>query len=92
VPEAETKTAPVKEPVIAPTTAPHKTIDEAITAVLSQHDRLSVKALAEQIAATGGDINNRAISFALQAMKKRGLVKNVNGVWSLAKRRAKRAG
>lgn len=66
------------------------TIGAAITDVLQQHGTLSAAAIAEQIVATGRDINNRAVSFALQALKKRGLVKSAGGEWSLGKARAKR--
>jgi len=66
------------------------TIGNAIQTVLGQHGALSVGGIAEQIQALGRDINNRAISFTLQALKKRNLVKSVNGEWSL-KGRARRA-
>jgi hypothetical protein len=45
----------------------------------------------EHVKATGRDINNRTVSFALQALKKRGLVKNTDGKWAAAKARARRA-
>jgi len=68
------------------------TIGAAITDVLQRHGTLSASAIAEQIVATGRDINNRAVSFALQALKKKGLVKSAGGEWSLGKARAKRKG
>jgi len=68
-----------------------QTIVAAITGTLSQHGPLSAANIAEQIVATGREVNNRAISFSLQALKKRGVVKNADGVWSLLKGRAKRA-
>jgi hypothetical protein len=68
----------------------HQTIGAAITDVLQRHGALSASAIAEQIVATGRDINNRAVSFALQALKKKGLVKSADGEWSLGKARAKR--
>jgi len=83
VPVAKAKTA---ESADRP---PQQTIGAAITEVLQQHGALSASAIAEQVVAAGKDINNRAISFALQAMKKRGLVKTANGEWSL-KGRSKR--
>jgi hypothetical protein len=45
----------------------------------------------EHVKATGRDINNRTVSFALQALKKRGLVKNTDGKWAAPKARARRA-
>ncbi len=71
-------------------TGRRETIGTAITEVLQQHGALSAAGIAEQIVATGRDVNNRAVSFALQAMKKRGLVKTADGEWSLGKARAKR--
>jgi hypothetical protein len=71
---------------------PKQTIGAAITDVLTQHGALSASAIAEQVVAAGKDINNRAVSFALQALKKRGLVKTAGGEWSLKKTRAKRGG
>jgi hypothetical protein len=68
-----------------------QTIVAAITGTLSQHGPLSAANIAEQIMATGKEVNNRAISFSLQALKKRGVVKNTDGVWTLLKGRAKRA-
>ncbi len=71
--------------------APHKTIGAAITEVLQQHGPISAKAIASAIQESGKDINNRAVSFGLQALKRRGLVKSVGGEWSI-KGRVKRAG
>ena len=67
-----------------------QTIGAAIAEVLGQHGSLSAGEIAERIKATGGDINKRAVSFALQALKKRGLAKNVDGKWTLPKARARR--
>ena len=68
-----------------------QTIGAAISAVLAEHGALSAAAIAEHVKATGRDINNRTVSFALQALKKRGLVKNTDGKWSAAKAGARRA-
>jgi len=68
-----------------------QTIGAAISAVLAEHGALSAAAIAEHVKATGRDINNRTVSFALQALKKRGLVKNTDGKWAAAKARARRA-
>ncbi|WP_161607323.1 winged-helix domain-containing protein [Methyloferula stellata] len=72
--------------------APKQTIGAAITDVLAQHGALSASAIAEQVVAAGKDINNRSVSFALQSLKKRGLVKTAGGEWSLKKTRSKRGG
>jgi hypothetical protein len=72
--------------------ASKQTIGAAIADVLTQHGALSASAIAEQVVAAGKDVNNRAISFALQALKKRGLVKSAGGEWSLKKTRSKRGG
>ncbi|PNG26611.1 hypothetical protein [Methylocella silvestris] len=69
--------------------APRQTIGAAISEVLDKHGALPAADISEQIKATGRDINNRMVSFALQAMKKRGLVKNSDGKWSTAKPRSK---
>jgi len=66
------------------------TIGNAIQTVLGEHGSLAVGGIAEKIQAMGRDINNRAISFTLQALKKRGVVKSANGEWTL-KGRARRA-
>ncbi|WP_162180446.1 winged-helix domain-containing protein [Methylocapsa aurea] len=44
--------------------------------------------VAAQIKATGRDINNRAVSFSLQGMKKRGLVKKARMASGRCRRRA----
>jgi len=67
------------------------TIGSTITGILDEHGALPVGGIAEHISTTGRDISNRAISFTLQALKKRGLVKSANGEWSLPKARGKRA-
>jgi len=67
-----------------------QTIGAAITAVLEQHGALSAAAIAEHVKATGREINNRTVSFALQALKKRGLAKNVDGKWTPPKARSRR--
>jgi ribosomal protein L9 len=83
VEEAEAAPAPVED-------ASAQTIGAAITAVLQQHGTLSAKAIASAVQAAGKDVNNRAISFALQAMKRSGRAKSVGGEWSL-KGRTRRA-
>jgi hypothetical protein len=64
-----------------------QTIGGAITEVLVQHGSLPAAEIAERIKASGRDMNNRTVSFALQALKKRGLAKNTDGTWSAAKGR-----
>ena len=63
-----------------------QTIGAAIAKVLDQHGALSAAEIAERIKATGRDINNRTVSFSLQAVKKRGLVKSSDGKWTLKAR------
>ncbi len=88
VPKAEPIEAMAEEP--ADEDAPKQTIGAAITDVLTQHGALTASAIAEAVVASGKDINNRAVSFALQALKKRGLVKSAGGEWSLKGGRRKR--
>ena len=64
-----------------------QTIGAAIAEVLDQHGSVSAAEIAEHIKAAGRDITNRTVSFALQALKKRGLAKNTDGKWSPAKAR-----
>lgn len=68
---------------------PRQTIGAAIAGVLDQHGALPAAKIAGHIEATGRKINRRSVSFALQAMKKQGLVKSTDGKWSLRKTRAK---
>jgi hypothetical protein len=70
---------------------PRQTISAAISAVLAEHGPLSAAEIAEQVKATGRDINNRTVSFALQALKKRGLAKNIDGKWAAPKARGRKA-
>jgi Ribonuclease R winged-helix domain len=70
---------------------PGQTMGAAITEVLGQHGPIQAAEIAERIKATGRDINNRAISFALQALKKRGLAKNTGGKWTTANGRGRKA-
>ena len=67
-----------------------QTIGSAITEVIDRHGALSAAEIAEHVKATGRDINNRTVSFALQALKKRGRAKNTDGKWSLPKARGRR--
>src|ERR1700730_2002620 len=69
---------------------PRHTIGAAIADVLAQHGALSAAEIADHIRATGRDINNRAVSFSLQALKKRGLVRSAEGRWTLPKARSRR--
>ena len=68
-----------------------QTIGAAIAEVLVEHGALSAAEIAERIKATRWDINNRTVSFALQALKKRGLAKNTNGKWTAPKPRSRGA-
>jgi hypothetical protein len=67
-----------------------QTIGAAISAVLAEHGPLSAAEIAEFVKATGRDINNRTVSFSLQALKKRGLAKNMDGKWAAPKARGRR--
>ena len=79
------------EPKVSEPAAPRQTIGAAISEVLDQHGALSAADIAERIKATGRDINNRTVSFALQALKKRGLAKNKDGKWTPSKTRSRRS-
>ena len=68
-----------------------QTVGAAISEVLGQHGALSAAEIAEHIKATGQDVSNRAVSFALQSLKKRGLVKNKDGKWTPSKAGSRRA-
>ena len=67
----------------------HQTIGAAIADILGQHGALSSAEIADHIRATGRDINNRAVSFTLQALKKRGFVKSADGKWAPPKVRSR---
>jgi hypothetical protein len=67
-----------------------QTIGAAISAVLAEHGALSAAEIVERVKATGQDVSNRAVSFALQALKKRGLAKNIDGKWAAPKARGRR--
>ena len=67
-----------------------QTIGAAITEVLVEHGPLSAAEISERIKATGRDIDNRSVSFALQTLKKRGLAKNTDGKWAAPKTRGRR--
>lgn len=68
-----------------------QTIGAAIAEVLDQHGALSAADISERIKATGRDIDNRSVSFALQTLKKHGLAKNTDGKWAAPKMRGRRA-
>lgn len=70
---------------------PRQTIGAAVTDALGKHGASQVAEIADHIQAGGRAIDRRAISFTLQALKKRGLVKSADGKWLLAKARATRA-
>ena len=79
------------EPKASEPAEARQTIGAAISEVLDQHGALSAADIAERIKATGRDINNRTVSFALQALKKRGLAKNKDGKWTPSKTRSRRS-
>ena len=81
---------PSGQPTASEPAEARQTIGAAVADVLDQHGSLSAAEIAEHIKAAGRDINNRAVSFSLQALKKRGLVKTANGKWTL-KARSRRA-
>lgn len=68
-----------------------QTLGAVISEVLAQQEALSATDIAERIKATGRDVNNRSVSFALQALKKQGRVKNTGGKWAVPKTRGRRA-
>jgi hypothetical protein len=65
-----------------------QTVGAAIAEVLTQHGAIPAAEIAGHIKAAGQEIGSRTISFTLQAMKKRGLVKIGGGKWKLAKPRS----
>lgn len=91
----QTKPAPVaKQKRKAAASAPgepRQTIGAAVLDVLGKHGPLQVAEIAEQVQAAGRSIDRRAISFTLQALKKRSLVKSADGKWAAAKARASRS-
>ena len=66
-----------------------QTMTTTIVEILTQHEPLTVPAIAQYAEALGRDISNRAISFTLQALKKRGLVKSEGREWTLIQARRK---
>lgn len=66
-----------------------QSIASAITGVLSANGSMAAAQIAEQLKASGRDITNRTVSFSLQGLKKRRLVKSADGEWTLLKARAK---
>lgn len=61
------------------------TMGSVIAEVLGQQGALSATEIADHIKATGREVNNRAVSFSLQSLKKRGLAKRADGKWALSK-------
>jgi len=93
LPARKTRTVPgpKRKPKASDEKEARHTIGAAIADVLGQHGTLSWAEIADHIRATGRDINNRAVSFSLQALKKRGLIKSADGKWALLKVRSQRA-
>ncbi len=73
---------PKRKPEPSDRTEARQTIGAAITGVLDQHGALSAAEIAEHVKAAGRDVNNRTISFTVQALKKRGLARNTDGKWT----------
>jgi hypothetical protein len=82
---------PKRKPEASNQAEARRTIGSAIADVLGPQGALSAAEIAEHIRATGRDINNRTVSFSLQALKKRGLAKSADGKWTLRKARSRRA-
>lgn len=78
---------PRAKPSQEATEKPRQTIGSAIAEVLGQHGPLPVADIADHIKAGGREIDRRSVSYSLQAMKKQGLVKSVDGKWTLPKGR-----
>jgi Ribonuclease R winged-helix domain len=95
LPARKTRPAPGPKPKPKPEASnqaeARQTVGSAIADVLGQQGALSAAEIAEHIRATGRDINNRTVSFSLQALKKRGLAKSADGKWTLRKARSRRA-
>jgi hypothetical protein len=95
LPARKTRPAPGPKPKPEPEASnqaeARQTVGSAIADVLGQQGALSAAEIAEHIRATGRDINNRTVSFSLQALKKRGLAKSADGKWTLRKARSRRA-
>jgi hypothetical protein len=92
--KSKAKSAPGKKAVAASSAETgqpeaRQSIAAAITGVLGVHGSLPAAKIAEQLKASGRDITNRTVSFSLQGLKKRRLVKSANGEWSLLKTRGK---
>jgi hypothetical protein len=87
-PETKPERAPKRIAAASGPKEKPQTMGAAVIGVLDQ-DTLSVAEIAERVAATGRQIDNRAISFTLQALKKRNLVKNLDGKWATVKPRSK---
>jgi len=68
-----------------------QTIGAAIAEVLTEHGALAVGEIADFINAAGREINKRAVSFSLQALKRRGVVTSADGKWMLPKARSRQA-
>jgi hypothetical protein len=68
-----------------------QTVGAAIAEVLTQRGALPAGEIAGHIKAAGREFGSRTISYTLQAMKKRGLVKIRDGKWMLAKPRSRAA-
>jgi hypothetical protein len=95
LPARKTRTAPGPKPKRKPQAtnkeAARQTIGAAIAHVLGQHGTFSAAEIADHVKAAGRDISNRAVSFSLQELKKRGRVKSANGKWALLKVHSRRA-
>lgn len=79
------------EPTVNDDAGGQPTISATVIDILSKHGSLTVPGIAEHVATTGRDISNRAISFALQGLKKRAAVKSIGGEWTLVQSKRKRA-
>lgn len=94
LPARKTKSArgpkPIRKPKASNQAEAQPTIGAAIADALGQHGAISAAEIADHVRATGRDINNRTVSFSLQALKKRGVAKIANGKWALSKKRSRR--
>ena len=86
--EAAPAPKPKRRPKAKGAAGAGQTVGAAIAEVLTQHGALPAAEIAGHIKAAGREIGSRTISFTLQAMKKRGLVKIGGGKWKLAKPRS----
>ena len=84
-PRMKPKARAKRKPKTSDTSKAPQTVGAAIAEVLNRNGALSLAELADQMKTAGREVSRGTLSNTIQTMKRRGVVKSVDGKWMLPK-------